>query len=604
MAASAPGPYQHPGRISTRASPAGRHDCRELNMSKTYDVIIAGAGPIGLFLAGEVALGGASVLVLERDTVQSPLKAAPLGFRGANTLTIECLARRNLLDKIFPHNNTNLQGMMKKQGAGPPAPTRPFKKTGDVQFGGHFAGLFFDAGKLDLSRWKYRINGPGFVPGPTTMEAVETAFGERAERLGVDILRGCSLARIVSGTESASESVTIDAASSSADTPQTFTARWLVGCDGGHSAVRRTGGFLVDGSEPKFTGYAMRADITNSDKLKPGFAVTDTGMYIAGAFGDTVYVLDADGGAFDRSQELTIEHLQTVLTRVTGEPDVQITALRAATSFTDRCRHATHYRKGRVLLAGDAAHTHATFGAQGMNLGMGDAMNLGWKLAATVRQEKQLLQAPDTTLLDTYDRERLPVADHVLELSRAQTLAFCPDVYGRAVRSLVKQTIDTVDGANLFMGNFWGLNQKYDLSLHMDDMAEERQAEREAMLHPLVGRSAPDFVLDRKATDDKDQDDGSDDNGDRLRLNHKLWTGRGLLVDLADDAGRSGLKSFVEDSSYADLVDYLAAPTVVDKLGLQAFLVRPDGMVAWAVDEGQAIDVSTMKAVLNRWFSF
>ena len=576
-------------------------------MPKTYDVIIAGAGPIGLFLAGEVALGGASVLVLERDATESPLKAAPLGFRGANTLTMECLARRNLLDKVFPVDNTNLQGMMKKQGAGPPAPTRPFKKTGGMQFGGHFAGLFFDAGKLDLRRWKYRINGPGFVPGPTTMDTVETAFAERAERLGVDILRGCLLTKIVSGTESASESVIIEAVSSSADTPQVLTARWLVGCDGGHSVVRRTGGFRVDGSDPKFTGYAMRADITNADKLKPGFAITDTGMYIAGAFGDTVYVLDPDGGAFDRSQELTIEHLQTVLTRVTGEPDVQITALRVATSFTDRCRHATHYRKGRVLLAGDAAHTHATFGAQGMNLGMGDAMNLGWKLAATVRQEKQLSHAPDTALLDTYDRERLPIADHVLEMSRAQTVAFCPDVYGRAVRSLVKQTIDTVDGANLFMGNFWGLNQKYDLALHAGEKEDEKadeKAEREAMLHPLVGRSAPDFVLDRKATDDKDKDDGSDDNGDRLRLNHALWTGHGLLVDLAGDASPSGLKGLVEKSPYADRVDYLAAPTVVDKLGLQAFLVRPDGVVAWAVDEGQAIDASVLEAVLGRWFSF
>ncbi|CAK7229783.1 hypothetical protein SBRCBS47491_007366 [Sporothrix bragantina] len=566
-------------------------------MSKTYDVIVAGAGPIGLFLAGELALAGASVLVLERDMASDgPLKEAPLGFRGINTLTLECLSRRGLLDAIFPADKKNLKGMMKpktdgpggpgggKPGmGGPPASTQIFRKTEGMQFGGHFAGMFFNANKMDLGRWKYRVNGPGMVPGPTTMATAEAAFGERASRLGVEVLRGHTLSEIVQGTKEDSKGVEVKVTTTENET-KTMTARWLVGCDGGKSVVRRTAGFRVEGSEPKFTGYAMRCDLEHAEKLKPGFVTTDGGLYIAGAFGDTVYLMDADEGKFDRSAPgaLSQEHLQTVLTRVTGDPDVRITNVRIATSFTDRCRHAMDYRRGRVLLAGDAAHTHATFGAQGMNLGMGDAMNLGWKLAATLRQEAET-KSLDTTLLDTYDAERLPVAAQILEMSRAQSMAFSPDVYGKAVRSMFQRTIDTVDGTNLFIGLFWGLSQQYDLNVEGD----------KASKHPLVGRSAPDFVLDGR-------DENSDDSLESPRLNHKLATGHGLLVDLtADD--NSPLK---ELAGTACRVDYLAAPAVAEKRGLQAFLVRPDGMVAWAVDEGEAVDEATLKAALARWFAY
>ncbi|CAK7226601.1 hypothetical protein SCUCBS95973_006257 [Sporothrix curviconia] len=562
-------------------------------MPKTYDIIVAGAGPIGLFLAGELALAGTSVLVLERDLASNgPLKEAPLGFRGINTLTLECLSRRGLLDAVFPADEANLKGMMRPKSSGkadnagkagkraPPASTQVFRKTEGVQFGGHFAGMFFNANKLDLGRWKYRVNGPGMVPGPTTMATVEAAFGERVNRLGVEVLRGHTLAEIVEGTEEGSKQVQVKVTTAE-DEAKTFTARWLVGCDGGRSVVRRTAGFRVEGSEPKFTGYAMRCDLENNSKLKPGFITTDHGLYISGAFGDSVYLMDADDGKFDRSTAggLSQEHMQTVLTRVTGDPDVRITAMRAVTSFTDRCRHAMEYRRGRVLLAGDAAHTHATFGAQGMNLGMGDAMNLGWKLAATLRAEAATKHL-DTALLDTYDAERLPVAAQILEMSRAQSMAFSPDVYGRAVRSLFQRTLDTVDGTNLFMGLFWGLSQQYDLG-------------EKGATHPLVGRSAPDFVLDGR-------DENSDESLASPRLNHALAKGHGLLVDLSAD-GNSMLK---ELAGTACRVDYLAAPAVAEKRGLQAFFVRPDGVVAWAVDEGKEVDEASLKASLARWASY
>jgi hypothetical protein len=240
-----------------------------------------------------------------------------------------------------------------------------------------------------------------------------------------------------------------------------------------------------------------------------------------------------------------------------------------------------HYRRGRVLLVGDAAHTHAMFGAQGMNLGMGDAMNLGWKLASVVRQEVATGKS-DTTLLDTYDTERLPVAEQVLEMSRTQSMAFVPDVHGRAVRSMFQRTINTVDGANLFIGLFWGLSQKYDLKTDQK--------------HSLVGLSAPDFVLDGK-------DENVDESISSPRLNHHLATGHGLLVDLTQ-GGNTAFKNLLEAGGYTNRIDYLAAPTVAAKRGLQAFLVRPDGIVAWAADEGVDVDTEALKAELARWFAF
>jgi 2-polyprenyl-6-methoxyphenol hydroxylase-like FAD-dependent oxidoreductase len=428
-------------------------------MSTLYDVIIAGAGPIGLCLACELGLAHASVLVLERDLKpESPWKVEPLGRRGLNTLSVETFYRRGLLSKLFD----------------PGERPSTLQKTPGFQFGGHFAGIMLNANKLDLDRWKYRLPGPALVPGPTTIERIETTLTERAESLGVTILRGDGVTKIAAQDD---DSVTVEAGEN-----QSFRSKWLVGCDGGRSVIRKAAGFDFVGTEAKFTGYAVKCDLDHPEKLKAGFHFTKSGMYIVGR-PDTLHLVDFDGAAFDRTQEITQEHIQDVLSRITGITDVKITTIHLASSFTDRSKQTTSYRKGRVLLAGDAAHIHSPLGAQGLNVGLGDAMNLGWKLAATVRRESGSGAPADLALLDTYESERHPVAAWVLEWTRAQVSTLQPDLYGAAVQALIRDLIDTTDGTNLFIDRVWGLSQRYTLG------------DGEAHEHPLVGCSAPDFEL-------------------------------------------------------------------------------------------------------------
>lgn len=439
-----------------------------------YDVIIAGAGPVGLFLACELATAGCAVLILERDVDPSnEWKVFPLGMRGLNTSSVESFYRRGLMDKFFD-----------------PAVRAPLLN--GATFGGHFAGIMIDRAHLDLSRWKYRIPSTSLQPGPTTLEQVQKILTERAESLGVEIIRGRAVQTIVSEDSHKIVVATADGTE--------YQARWLAACDGGRSAVRRAVGIELQGTEAKMTCYALHADLEDDEKLQKGFTHTKTGMYITIKSG-VMYLVDYDGGAYDRTQEPSKEHLQELLTRLTCDPDVKIKNVKLASSFTDRSKIASTYHKGRVLLAGDAAHIHPPFGAQGLNLGLGDASNLGWKLAAVIRGEKDG-KDNGTPLLDTYELERRPVAESVVEYTRAQVATAQPDLYGVALRKMVRQTIATPDGANQYMDRFWGLSQRY--------TPEDDEA------HPVVGRSAPDFEF-----------------SDGTRLGSKFGGGAGLLIDFS-----------------------------------------------------------------------
>ncbi|KAJ9611312.1 hypothetical protein H2200_004496 [Cladophialophora chaetospira] len=519
-------------------------------MSKLHDVIIAGAGPVGLLLACELGLAGVSVLVLERETrPDSDWKVFPLGMRGLNTLSVETIYRRGLLDKLF------------ETGERPTS----FPKTTLLggRFAGHFAGIMLDSDKVDFNRWKHRLIGPALMPGRTTLAKFEAVMAERAENLGVTILRGCPVSKV---SEQDGSSVTVEAGEE-----QIFRCRWLVGCDGGRSVVRKATGIDFVGTEPKYTAYSIKCNFEPAQGLAPGFHATDGGMYAFMGSG-ALHLMDFDDAAFDRTQEITREHLQDVFNRVTGNRDVKITAVHLASSSTDRCKQATSYRKGRILLAGDAAHIHSPLGAQGLNLGLGDAMNLGWKLAATVRREVNLNDAKlDLSLLDTYERERHPIGEWVLEWTRAQITTLQPNPYGKAIRKLVQDLIDTTDGTNLLVDRVWGLSQRYELGEAAD------------YSHPLIGSSAPDF----------DFDDGS-------RLGPKLANGKGLLVDFEDNPQ---LKKLVTDGNYSSQVDYLA-PEAKNTSGLGAVLVRPDGIVAWLAEEKAEADLEAAETALEKWFPF
>src|SRR4051812_6434365 len=418
-----------------------------------HDVVIAGAGPVGLFLACELRLAGLSVLVLEQaQDPRSPLKQLPFGMRGLSAPTLEAFYRRGLLDAISSSKPTKPDGSAPAGAHWMEQPRRP---------GGHFAGIQFFMENIDTSKWTHRLPTPAPTNLATTLQDVDAVLVARASALGVEIRRGIS----VEGFDQSDEDVSVRAGA------ETFRGQWLVGCDGGRSSVRKAGGFEFVGTEPEFTGYSVQVEIADPEKLSPGRHYTPTGMYTYQKPG-TIAMVDFDGGSFHRTEPVTLEHVQTVLRRVSNT-EVVITALDLATTWTDRAYQATEYRKGRVLLAGDAAHIHSPLGGQGLNLGLGDAMNLGWKLAATIRGD-----AP-ADLLDSYTSERHPVGAQVLDWSRAQVAVMRPSRSARALEAIIRDVMDTRDGATYFAQRIWGLALRYELGGR----------------HRLAGCSAPDFEM-------------------------------------------------------------------------------------------------------------
>jgi 2-polyprenyl-6-methoxyphenol hydroxylase-like FAD-dependent oxidoreductase len=496
-----------------------------------YDVIISGAGPVGLFLACELALAKCSVLILEKaEDPYSPLKQLPFGVRGLSAPTIEALYRRGLLKKLEvhkrlknPHQNAG-QGVRRQLG--------------------HFAGIPFHDGDIDTSQWKHRLLSSTDTSLMSEIQELETVLANRAEALGVKIRRGLP----ISGFHQTTAEVTVQGGN------QSFKAKWLVGCDGSRSVVRKAGGFEFAGTEPEFTGYSTLLDLTDPEKLSPGRNVTPRGMYMQSQPG---YILlqDFDGGAFHHSKKpIKLEQVQEVLRRISNT-DVTISVLHIATTWTDRARQATTYRNGRVLLAGDAAHIHSPLGGQGLNLGLGDAMNLGWKLAATIQKK-----APEG-LLDSYYTERHTIGAQVLDWSRAQVAVMKPEPEARALYAIVRDLMNTRDGATYFAGKVWSINTHYILGGN----------------HPLVGRSVPNFEFE-----------GGTTIGDLMHY------GEGVLLDFDRN---TLLKTLANE--YGGRIKYISSSSK-EQLGLSAVLIRPDGIIAWAADNDP--DRSELQKAAARWF--
>lgn len=486
-----------------------------MNAPVRHDVIISGAGPVGLFLACELALAKCSVLILEREeNPHSPLKQLPFGLRGLNAPSVEALYRRGLLQELEvprrlkdPHSNA-VQGPRRQVG--------------------HFAGIPIHSGNIDTSQWRYRLPSSTDTSVISEMEELESVLARRAKVLGVEIKRGFAVA----GFQQTEDGVTVQTGD------QFFAAKWLIGCDGARSVVRKLGGFEFEGTEPEFTGYSAHVDLVDPEKLKPGRNITTTGMYLQSQPGYLV-IQDFDGGAFHGADKsVTLEHVQEVLRRISNT-DVTIRALHTATTWTDRARQATTYRNGRILLAGDAAHIHAPLGGQGLNLGLGDAMNLGWKLAATIQGK-----APKD-LLDSYETERHPLGVKVLDWSRAQVAIMKPDPASRALNAIVRDLMETRDGATYVAGRVWGVSTHYDLGGD----------------HPLVSYSVPNFEFK-----------------DGVTIGELMHGGNGVLLDFTRDASLEDLAS-----KYGDGMKYVSG-RAKEQFGLSAVLIRPDGIVAWASD--------------------
>jgi 2-polyprenyl-6-methoxyphenol hydroxylase-like FAD-dependent oxidoreductase len=485
----------------------------------SYDVIIAGAGPTGLMLACELRLHGVSVLVLERLTEpDQTIKAGSL-----NVPTVEACYRRGLLPTLRAAQENNFSRFLKfMKGKGPLTPP--------PRFAGHFAALSLFGNNLDESDPELQGHGPVEDVGFVVQNQFEAILSDRAVELGVEIRRGIELTGFSPGTSS----VTVHAGG------ETFEAGWLVGCDGGRSLVRKQAGFDFPGTPPEITGHQAIVELTGSEGLQRGWVTTPTGVYAFGPQPGRILTVEFDGPPEDRQTPVTREELEKSLRAVSGV-QVTITAVQSATRFTDNARQVTSYRLGRVLLAGDAAHVHSPFGGQGLNLGVGDAVNLGWKLAAVVRGRQ-----PES-LLDTYTTERHPIGAWVLEWTRAQIALMRPDSHARALRKVVADLVDTTTGTTYFVKKIAGVWQSYDLPGE----------------HPWVGRSVPDLAL-----------------ADGTRLGDHLHDGKGLLVDLGGDVP-AGVD-----------VPVLRAKADADVPGL---LIRPDGIVAWAGGDG-------LPEALATWF--
>ncbi|AEV86591.1 2-polyprenyl-6-methoxyphenol hydroxylase [Actinoplanes sp. SE50] len=351
----------------------------------TYDVIVAGAGPTGLMLAGELALGGARVAVLERLAARTgQSKALNLQPRSA-----EVLASRGLLDDILVQAPALLPH-------------------------GHFAGIPLDYSTLDTP-YPFQVGIP--------QARVEERLAAWATSLGAELRYGTAVTTFAQDDGG----VTVDGE----------RAAYLVGCDGARSVVRKQAGVDFVGRDARVC--ALVADVTLAGDGPAGWelpAPKGDGMLTVLPLGDGVFRMLAAGpvqAAAGRDDPIPDSELADALAR----DGLTLDAVRWASRFTDATRQAARYRRGRILLAGDAAHIHSPAGGQGLNLGLQDAFNLGWKLAEVIRGES------GDALLDTYHAERHPVAARVLQASRAQGVLYIADDDVLALRAMVTEFVDT-----------------------------------------------------------------------------------------------------------------------------------------------------------------
>jgi 2-polyprenyl-6-methoxyphenol hydroxylase-like FAD-dependent oxidoreductase len=490
------------------------------------DVVVVGAGPVGLLAAIELSLGGVHVVVLERLAAPSMvLKAGGIGPLG-----IEALQRRGMAADIATAQARSMAMMVQFAGLNEANP-----RGRGVRYSGHFAGLILiraDAQKEPARRGS-----------PVDQQAIEAMLADRAGSLGIDIHRECEVTGLVQHADG------VDVAWASATGEGHIRCSYLVGCDGGRSPVRKMAGFDFPGSDPTLTMYQALAEVDHLERLPHGFRYTSGGMF--GSLLGRIFMLDFSGPPKDRDAPVTHEEFESVLRRVSGV-NVRVKAFENASRWTDNTRLVDTYRRDRVLLAGDAAHVHSPFGGQGMSLGLVDAANLGWKLAAVIRGEM-----PES-LLDTYTAERRPVAEAVLANTLAQAAIMRPDPQSSAMRDVVAKLME-FDDVNRFMGEMMsGLSIRYDLGSELDD----------------VGR----LIGDRPVR-----------HGDiDASLYDVMQDGMGVLLDASTEGKASRLVTAATSRIRCVTVD----------MG-RSMLIRPDACVAWA---GEANSTDGLEEAVRRWF--
>lgn len=488
-----------------------------------HAVVIAGAGPTGLTLAGELALAGVDVAIVERRPDQT-LAGTRAG--GLSARTLEVFDQRGIVDRFLAEGQT-------AQVAG------------------------FAMTRLDISDFPTR-HAYGLALRQKHIERILAAW---IAELGVPIYR----ARDLTGFTQDDTGVTL---SLSDDT--SLRAFYLVGCDGGRSLVRKTAGIGFPGWGATTSSILAEAEMTEEPPLgvhrtalgihafgREEYEIVDGKVVFATEGSIGVMVTEKHAGA---TTEPTMDDLRAALIAACGT-DYGIHDPTWMSRFTDASRQADAYRKGRIFLAGDAAHIHSPVGGQGLNTGVQDAMNLGWKLALLIKG------AAPQTLLDTYHAERHPVAARVLATTMAQVALQRADDRTEALRAIVSELFGMDEPRQRFAAEMSGLGIHYELGGS----------------HPLVGRRMPDLDLTTP--------EGP------TRVFTLLHAARPVLLDFG---------ASLDIAPWSDRVDRIDArsddpwqlPALAPIPAPKAVLIRPDGYVAW-VDDGTPDGLAT---ALTTWF--
>lgn len=469
-----------------------------------FDVIVVGGGPTGMMLAAELRLQGVGVLVLERDAEPPPYVRS----LGLHVRSIEVMDQRGLLERFLDNGGKH--------------PIRGF-----------FAGIDKPA-PADLDTAHPYVLG---IPQTRT----DRLLADHAAEVGAEIRRG----RAVTGLEQDDDGVTVHL---DGEPSEPLRARFVVGCDGGRSTVRKLLGVGFPGEPSTVDTLLGEMEVTASPdeitrimtevrRTEKRFGLGPSGR--PGVFRVVVPAADVT------SVPPTLDDFKRQLTAYAGT-DFGVHSPRWLSRFGDATRLAERYRIGRVFLAGDAAHIHPPLGGQGLNLGIQDAFNLGWKLAAAVNG-----WAPDG-LLDTYESERRPVAADVLTNTRAQMLLTTNEPGPQAVREMLTQLMDFDEVNRFLIEKVTAIGVRYDVGEG----------------HALLGRRLRDVPLPHG------------------RLYELMRTGGGLLLDGTGKLSVDG---------WADRVGLVAGTG--DELDVPAVLLRPDGHVVWTGDDQRTLDDA-----LTRWF--
>ncbi|WP_406275933.1 FAD-dependent monooxygenase [Nocardia sp. NBC_00881] len=478
---------------------------------ETTDVVIAGGGPVGLMLACELRLAGVEVTLV--DGLRARTGASRAG--GIHARTMEIFDQRGLLERLLP------------QG-------RPIQA-------GHFGGLPLDFTDFP-TRHPYML--------AVLQSAIERELDQRAAELGASV----HWASPVAGFDSDTAGIEVGLGGPN---PRSIRAAYLVGCDGGRSVVRKLAGIEFTGTDATMTG--MIADVELSDPPAEAFfgQRRGAGDFSAVQFQPDWYrlVVQRHDRVLERGIELSFENFRANFTEIAGT-DFGMHSPRWVTRYSDAARLADRYRAGRVLLAGDAAHIHYPAGGQGLNMGVQDAVNLGWKLGATLRGN-----AP-ADILDTYETERRPIAARVLHNTRAQTALSRSGAHTDALRDIMSDLID-LDEVRQRLGHMiTALDIRYDIKGD----------------HPLTGRRIPDADL-TTATGD-------------TRAHELLRAARPILLLLngTETSSVTGWDDRVDVVRATARTEYWVIPRVGKIPTPAAVLIRPDGYVAYATtapgDEG------------------